>query len=89
MRRYQYQRGEIGPITADITREQRASADRRMGADEEIGEYPGSYSPRFAISGENLACQKQRLSRDRGQFQPDLVKETVDLFDPIVADRQF
>jgi hypothetical protein len=41
------------------------------------------------MSCENLACQKEGLTRYRRQLQPRLIKQAVNAFDPIVADGEF
>ncbi len=82
-------RWEVGAITADVACEQRISANRCVRTHEEIREHPCPRSACFAISCENLACQKEGLTGYRRQLLPRLIKQAVNVFDPIVVDGEF
>ena len=55
---------EGGSIASDISGQQRYLGDRGMGPDKEIRRYAGAAAAAGAIALENLADQKQGLSRE-------------------------
>ena len=78
---YELDRREVSAIAADVSGEDRPLRDRSVRAYEEVWQYAVLRSLRSPVREENLASEKQGISRDCFQFEGDLLDYGVEFFD--------
>src|SRR5438552_13540148 len=79
--RNEFDRGEVGAVTLDVAREQRAACGGGVRANEEVGQNVALATTGAPVLQKRLASEKKRGSRNLGQSQSHLVDDGVQRFD--------